>query len=135
LWFRRETRPIAYGLFATMLVMIVANDLFLKPLIARPRPFVTYNLAMLLSPPPSGYAFPSGHASSSFAAAFFLVSFFRNKALPIFALAAIIALSRLYFNVHYFSDIVVGVIAGYVYAKIVLLTLAKPLGFKRYLKN
>ena len=61
---------------------------------------------------PSGYSFPSGHSASSFACA--TAIFMKNKRMGIFAyvLAALIAFSRLYFYVHFPTDVLTGSVLG-----------------------
>ena len=67
----------------------------------------------LLIRPESDYSFPSGHATSSFAAA---VIYYRYLPKPFgmaaCVLAALIALSRLYVGVHYPTDVICGVLIG-----------------------
>ena len=56
-----------------VLLAVVATAILgmfvLKPLFGRARPFVAYEFAGLLIPPPSGDSFPSNHSMVSFAAA------------------------------------------------------------------
>jgi len=99
-----------------LLVMLFVNNIFLKPLIARPRPFVNDPsiVAHMIIEGPSSWSFPSGHTASSFAAAFV---FFRNLprkfGVPAIILAAFIGLSRLYIGVHYPTDVLFGVLSGF----------------------
>lgn len=66
-------------------------------------------------PEGSGYAFPSGHAADSFAAATVLQRHFGAKAaIPTYLLASYIAVSRLHENRHYVSDVIFGAGVGYV---------------------
>jgi undecaprenyl-diphosphatase len=57
---------------------------------------------------PSSSSFPSGHAMTSFAAAAFLATLHPRLRVPLFSLAATIAVSRAYLGVHYWLDVVVG---------------------------
>jgi hypothetical protein len=66
-------------------------------------------------PEGTGYAFPSGHATDSFAAATVLARHFGAKAaIPTYLLASYIAMSRLHENRHYVSDVIFGAGVGYV---------------------
>lgn len=63
----------------------------------------------------SGYSFPSGHATISTALAFAFYMIFKNKTkykktLLILSLIfpILISFSRVYLNVHYFSDVIAG---------------------------
>jgi len=59
-----------------------------------------------------GHSFPSGHAMTAFAGATMLASFVPRYRVQLLALAALIALSRLYNGVHYPTDVVAGAAAG-----------------------
>ena len=94
-----------------VLLAVVATAILgmfvLKPLFGRARPFVAYEFAGLLIPPPSGDSFPSNHSMLSFAAAAALCCL-PEKGRGVLALkvsavavACLIAFSRLYLYVHY----------------------------------
>lgn len=115
-----QPRYRRYGAAVLLAVAVTAalGMLVLKPLFGRPRPFVAYEFAGLLIPPPSGDSFPSNHSMVSFAAATALClvpSKGRGAtALKVVAVAAacLIAFSRLYLYVHYPSDILAGAVIG-----------------------
>ena len=69
---------------------------------------------------PTTSSFPSGHASSSFACALVLARFAPRLTIPLFVLAALIAVSRVYVGVHYPLDILAGAVLGTVLATALL---------------
>ena len=108
----KKYRRAGILLLASVAVSWVMNDLILKPLIGRARPFeVIEGLEVLISLPRS-YSFPSGHACSSFAAAYALTRGVPKYGKWFYVPAALIAASRVYLGVHYLSDIMVGIAVG-----------------------
>ena len=105
-----------------VLLAVVATAILgmfvLKPLFGRARPFVAYEFAGLLIPPPSGDSFPSNHSMVSFAAATALCCLPEKgrgiTAAKVAAVAAacLIAFSRLYLYVHYPTDVAAGALLG-----------------------
>lgn len=102
----------------SLIITTVLGELFLKNLIARPRPFMEISNIDLLIDKPASYSFPSGHTGSSFAAAFTFIKMIDNRKIVIALafLACIIAFSRLYLMVHYPTDIIAGIILGLISA-------------------
>jgi membrane-associated phospholipid phosphatase len=86
-----------------------AANTALKLVVRRRRPELS-DLPPLTSTP-TRLSFPSAHSSTSFAAA---LAYSRAglPALPLYALAKGLALSRLYLGVHYPSDVLAGVLLG-----------------------
>lgn len=104
----------------SLIISTLLGELFLKNLIARPRPFMEISNINLLIARPSSYSFPSGHTGSSFAAAFAFIKMIDNRkiVMPLVFLACIVAFSRLYLMVHYPTDIIAGIILGLISAKL-----------------
>ncbi len=100
------------GLLALLLSLLV-NNLFLKNLVERSRPFDVIQALTPLIPGPHDFSFPSGHTASSFAAAgVFFRRLPKRLGAPVIILAALIAVSRLYVGVHYPSDVLFGMLSG-----------------------
>ena len=99
-----------------VLAVVLAQGLVdhgVKPLIARPRPFVADTRARVVGYHPETYSFPSGHTTTSFAAATVLAfALTRRRAALTWALAVAVAFSRIYIGVHYPLDVAVGALIG-----------------------
>jgi membrane-associated phospholipid phosphatase len=86
----------------------------LKEAVRRPRP------SSAEAPNTSGFSFPSGHATSTFAAATVLQQHLGYKAgIPTYLVASYVAMSRLHENVHNASDVVFGAALGIVVGRTV----------------
>ncbi len=137
--FSKKYRKSGVSMAFALIVMILVNDLILKNIFARPRPFnfepfadlyavfpVADGKPDLLVGLPSSFSFPSGHTSSSFAAA---TAILLNKkwktGVPAFLLAILIGFSRNYLMVHYPTDVLFGALMGILYAVIAYFLIAK----------
>lgn len=100
-------------LVLSLLLTGFMGEIVIKRLVGRMRPSKEIDQENLLIKKPITYSFPSGHTSSSFAAAVTIsLNFPLTFAILAFALAGAIAFSRLYLRVHYPSDILAGAVLG-----------------------
>lgn len=97
----------------------------LKPLVGRLRPSNLDNPISPMVHVVQGYrggrfGFPSSHAANSWSMAFFAMYLVRRSKLTLFLSlwALLTCYSRMYLGVHYFGDVVVGTIIGFIYATI-----------------
>ena len=117
----KKTRISAVVMAISLACGYMFNDVLLKNIIMRPRPFYEnesfkdYLISMGLDLP-IGYSFPSGHAFSSFNCAVILMLFNKKLGYVALPMATLIALSRPYICVHYPTDILVGSILGSLFA-------------------
>lgn len=122
----KKTRKIGVIVLASQACTLFVNNLFLKNFFERPRPFDLEEWKSWFIYPefiarPDSFSFPSGHASSSFAAATALIySKKKSYIIPGFIVAAIIAFSRIYMHVHYPTDVLFGALFGVVYGVIAI---------------
>ncbi len=119
----KKTRKFGMAVLFAVLVGTLCTNLILKPIFARPRPFIYYAdnptfmgwYEFAGSHIENAYtSFPSGHTTAAFelGVAIFLV--LKNKKVawifPVFS--ALVGLSRIYLMVHYVTDVLGGVVVG-----------------------
>ena len=110
-----KTRKVGILVSVALLLDVLTCNVILKPLIARTRPYDVNKAVELLIRAPRDYSFPSGHTAASFTAAAALWFSDKKKlAIPALVLAVLIAFSRMYFYVHYPTDVLGGAILGMV---------------------
>ena len=109
----RKHRRLGLAIACALVLDLLMVNLTIKPLVGRLRPFAVDPSIQLLVPPPGEASFPSGHTACSFAAAAAIwCSGYRKSGAAAFALAAVIAFSRLYLYVHWPSDVAGGALIG-----------------------
>lgn len=109
----KKTRKIGFISFLALLASFFMNNLLLKNLIRRMRPYDACHMLTPLVAKQVDFSFPSGHTGSSFASAYVMYRQLPKKAgIGMLALAALIGLSRLYVGVHYPSDVFAGMLTG-----------------------
>ena len=111
----KKHRPVGSAVLAALVLDFVTANLVLKPLVARPRPCWINESVEMLVRVPEDYSFPSGHTMASFAAAGALL-FMGQKKIGICAvfLAVLMGISRMYFYVHFPTDVLAGAVLGLV---------------------
>jgi undecaprenyl-diphosphatase len=84
----------------------------LKETIDRPRPAHADPSIETAVGTPGSPSFPSGHTATAFAAAAVVGAFYPRLRWPLYALAALVGLSRIYLGVHFALDVLAGAILG-----------------------
>ena len=114
----RKTRKVGLVLAFGLLFNLLINNIILKNLIARPRPYDTVELFKAYWTTHSGivmhsYSFPSGHTSMAAAIGVGLFVMFNKKYSWTFLLIPVLmAWSRVALFVHYPSDVLFGLLTG-----------------------
>lgn len=113
----KKTRKTGLMMGVALVCGLLVGNMFLKPVVARIRPY-EFNAAIeLLIEKPHDFSYPSGHTLASFEGA--VVLLLREKkyiGIPALVLAFLIAFSRMYLYVHYPTDIIGGILLGSAFA-------------------
>lgn len=111
--FMKGYRKTGISVGVALLGSLLFNNMLIKNLVARTRPYRVIDTLTILIEEPGEFSFPSGHTSSSFAAAVVLFLLLPRKyGVPAMILACLIGISRLYVGVHYPTDVLGGMIMG-----------------------
>lgn len=116
----KKYRNVGLMTLGALLLSSILGDVVLKNIFHRIRPSAAIPSAQLLIAKPMSYSFPSGHAASSFAAAGVLSRYLKNYSLGTFAIACLIAFSRIYLFVHYPTDVLAGIVLGLLCSRIIV---------------
>ena len=113
---QKKYQKAGLAMAVSMLLGFLVTNVILKNWVCRPRPYtVIPELHALVTA--ADWSFPSGHSTSSIAAASAMYCRTpRYLGVPALALAILICLSRLYVGVHYPTDVLFGILAGLVSA-------------------
>ncbi len=110
---RNRTRTVGYLSTVSLVGSFLIDNVLLKNLIARTRPYEVIDGLTSLVGIQSDFSFPSGHTGTSFAVAVLLwLALPRKYGIPAMILAVFIGISRLYVGVHYPSDVLGGAVIG-----------------------
>ena len=118
-----KRRQMGCAILVVNFMTALICDYILQLAVGRARPFYvdssffvnTNELVVML---PSKTSFPSGHAAGAFASAFSVFFINKKAGFFVFILACLIAFSRMYFYLHYPTDILGGFIVGFICAKV-----------------
>ncbi|MBR2954324.1 MAG: phosphatase PAP2 family protein [Clostridia bacterium] len=119
--FFKKTRKFGLSVLFAVLVGTLVTNLIMKPLFARPRPYVYYADNPLFmswyefagAHIESDKSFPSGHTTAAFeigVALFLVLNKKYSWIFPVFS--TLVGLSRIYLMVHYVTDVLGGVLVG-----------------------
>ena len=98
-----------------LIVAWLVGEITIKHLVGRVRPSENLPENEQIIKRPAHYSFPSGHSASSFSVvAVVIIRCNIFIIIPVIILASLIAFSRMYLRVHYFTDVLAGIIVGLV---------------------
>lgn len=118
---KKKTRACGAAILLSLVLSLLLTNGLLKNIFQEARPFVAYPeiIPLVTEVSASSYAFPSGHATSSFAAAFVIWRYLPRKwGICAMIIAVLISFSRIYLGVHYPGDVLAGFILGYIIARL-----------------
>ncbi len=113
-------------LFHLALAALISRGILteiIRYLYERPRPFAAFGFSALIGE--SGNSFPSGHAAFFFALGFIIFSMDRKWGYWFLSLAFLNGLARVFVGVHYPTDILGGILMGFIAWRIIHLLLDK----------
>ena len=115
----KKTRKIGIYVMIAGGLTWVCNDLIIKMIIKRNRPFITYpelsNMCELVKYKfPHGYSMASGHSATSMAIAVAILFFSKKWGSIALFVSFLIGISRIVLCVHYPTDVIVGFLIGVV---------------------
>ena len=115
----KKTRKYGTAMLLGLAIGALFTNLWLKVVIARPRPYVDQNSVfyqiwtVMGQHTESDKSFPSGHTTAAFASMVPLFILCRKKVSWLaLVFAVLMGISRIYLGVHYASDVLGGVIVG-----------------------
>lgn len=108
----KKTRRLGVGILTALLINFIINDLFIKNIIRRVRPFNSVAGLNVLIKPPKSFSFPSGHTSSFFACTTVIFNSSKKYGTIFLLMSFMMGFSRMYVGVHYPSDVLAGMIIG-----------------------
>ena len=112
----KNNRKAAYLIFFTFAVSFILAFV-IKLIVLRQRPIeaFTYPFTGIIN-----YSFPSMHAMVAFSLLPVMVKHLQKQKIFFIMFAFLVAFSRIYFGVHFLSDVVFGAFAGYFIGKYLL---------------
>ena len=108
----RKTRKAGLCVLLSYAVAYGIGDV-LKNIIARPRPCAIDETVALIISRPSSFSCPSVHTMLAFASAASLFLCHKKTGIAVLVFAALVGFSRMYFFVHFPTDVLLGAVLGF----------------------
>ena len=123
-----KTRKCGAAVLLSYVVSFLIGNEWLKDLIARPRPCAVDDTVMLIVKKPGSFSCPSVHTYLAFSSAMAIFHYYRKAGIGVLVFASLVGFSRMYFFVHYPTDVLFGAVLGVVTAVVVCKVLDKITG-------
>ena len=125
-----KTRKTGLCVLSAYIISYYIGDGILKDLIARPRPCMIDESVELLIKRPTSFSCPSVHSMLAFASASSVFWYHKKLGIAALIFAALIGFSRMYFFVHFPSDVLFGSLLGFLIGTAVCFLAKKSFGSK-----
>lgn len=120
-----KTRKCGVAVLLSYAASLLIGNECLKDLIARPRPCAVDDAVQLIVKKPGSFSCPSVHTYLAFSSAMAIYHYFKKPGIGVFVFAAMVGFSRMYFFVHYPTDVLFGAVLGILTAYVVCALLDK----------
>lgn len=120
-----KTRKCGAAVLLSYALSLLIGNEWLKDWIARPRPCAVDDTVALIVQKPSSFSCPSVHTYLAFSSAMAIFHYYKKTGIGVFVFAALVGFSRMYFFVHYPTDVLSGAVLGVVTAFVVCVLLDK----------
>ena len=129
----KKTRMIGIVALTSLGFCLLVNNVFVKSLVGRTRPYDQYTDIIPLVRKPIDSSFASGHTTASFAAAVTYIRFFSKPlSAAVLVYAVLVAVSRVYLGVHYPTDVLCGCVIGIIGSLLVFRVYSKRFDLSEY---
>ncbi|MFA6679775.1 MAG: phosphatase PAP2 family protein [Candidatus Methanomethylophilaceae archaeon] len=125
----KKYRRLAVFIIIAIVILYTVSEFLVKPLVARPRPFINDPGIVLLLSPPGGFSFFSTHTMIAFmgATVIFMEASWK-LGVASYILALLISFSRMYLYFHYLTDVIAGAVIGVMCAVVICYALKRYSG-------
>ncbi|MBQ4569778.1 MAG: phosphatase PAP2 family protein [Ruminococcus sp.] len=111
----KDNLDAAINIVLALFVSWIVGEVTIKSLVGRVRPIEQLPEEEHIIKRPRHSSFPSGHTSSAFSVlAVVMVRCNLYVIIPVLIMACLVSFSRLYLRVHYLTDVLAGVVVGFV---------------------
>lgn len=132
-WILWRSRMRAWrGILVVIIGLVISDNIchrVFKPVVGRDRPFVAYpnDIKVSFDYRPGGLSFPSNHASNLTAVSTLITWYAPWSVWMLAPIVAVVVYSRAYLGVHYPTDLLAGIVFGWMLASLIKFIIRKYL--------